>query len=272
MVDIIPSLLSKHNKPLHTLEVSARGHQYLRGWDTFIWWWFSPSGCVRCLLAPSIPGWEHCFLLVRPQCALRSHPVVSWPRKGMASFSTFHVKWLSLYIFPLCVYTGFAAVTIPFGVTSSFTIALTAFGVVRYLHVEDICLPWLLSLRKTVGWPDTMDKTQSGDGQEGTALQSQHRGGRRRGALPPWLPQPSPSGQDFILSHAFQPGLLVINQKCIFYVALIYIYLMLKVICDHLSVFQHMESGNNRPQLHAVRRNCVFTRHNVVYWVLIITN
>ena len=83
---------------------------------------------------------------------------------------------------------------------------------------------------------------------------------------------PYPSVEDFIFGHDFQPGLLVINQKHIFCVVLIYIYLMLKVICDHLSVFQHMESGNNRFQHHAVKRNCVFTRHNVVYWVLIITN
>lgn len=83
---------------------------------------------------------------------------------------------------------------------------------------------------------------------------------------------PCPSGEDFIFGCGFQPGLLVINQKHIFYVVLIYIYLMLKVICDHLSVFQHMESGNNRFQHHAVKRDCVFTRHNVVYWVLIITN
>lgn len=83
---------------------------------------------------------------------------------------------------------------------------------------------------------------------------------------------PYPSVEDFIFGRDFQPGLLVINQKHIFCVVLIYIYLMLKVICDHLSVFQHMESGNNRFQHHAVKRDCVFTRHNVVYWVLIITN
>lgn len=78
--------------------------------------------------------------------------------------------------------------------------------------------------------------------------------------------------QDLIFCQDFQPGLLDINQKHIFNDVLIYIYLMFKVICDHLSVFQHMESGNNRFQLHAVRKDCVFTRHNVVYWVLIITN
>lgn len=83
---------------------------------------------------------------------------------------------------------------------------------------------------------------------------------------------PHPSRECLILGQDFQAGLLVINQKCICYVVLIYIYLMLKVICDHLSVFQHMESGNNRFQLHAVKRDCVSTRHNVVYWVLIITN
>lgn len=36
-----------------------------------------------------------------------------------------------------------------------------------------------------------------------------------------------PSGEDFIFGHDFQPGLLVINQKHIFYVVLIYIYLVL---------------------------------------------
>lgn len=47
---------------------------------------------------------------------------------------------------------------------------------------------------------------------------------------------------DFISCQGFQPGLLDINQKHIFSNVLIYIYLMFKVICDHLSVFQHMES------------------------------
>lgn len=81
---------------------------------------------------------------------------------------------------------------------------------------------------------------------------------------PSWASLPSAvqmailSGEDFIFGPDFQPSLLVINQKCIFYVVLIYIYLVLKVICDHLSVFQHMESGNNRFQLHAVKRDCVF--------------
>lgn len=77
---------------------------------------------------------------------------------------------------------------------------------------------------------------------------------------------------DFIPCQDFKPGLLDINQKHIFYPVLIYIYLMLKVICDHLSVFQHMESVNNRFWLHAVKKDCVFTRDDVVYWVLIITN
>lgn len=77
---------------------------------------------------------------------------------------------------------------------------------------------------------------------------------------------------DFIPCQDFKPGLLDINQKHIFYPVLIYIYLMLKVICDHLSVFQHMESVNNRFQPHAVKKDCIFTRHDVVYWVLIITN
>ena len=64
--------------------------------------------------------------------------------------------------------------------------------------------------------------------------------------------------EDFIFGRDFQPGLLVINQKHIFCVVLIYIYLMLKVICDHLSVFQHMESGNNRFQHHAEERLCFY--------------
>nr|XP_023443872.2 calmodulin-lysine N-methyltransferase isoform X2 [Dasypus novemcinctus] len=93
-----------------------------------------------------------------------------------------------------------------------------------------------------------------------------------RAALTAQCRQPIPFGRGLRFDHDFQPGLLVINQKHIFCVILIYICLMLKVICDHLSVFQHMEQGNNRFQLRAVKRDCVFTRHNVVYWVLIITN
>lgn len=77
--------------------------------------------------------------------------------------------------------------------------------------------------------------------------------------------------QDHLLSR-FQTWSFRYQSKHIFNNVLIYIYLMFKVICDHLSVFQHIESVNNRFQLHAVKKDCVFTRHNVVYWVLIITN
>lgn len=86
------------------------------------------------------------------------------------------------------------------------------------------------------------------------------------------MPSTSYEISDFIPCQDFKPGLLDINQNCIFQPVLIYIYLMLKVICDHLSVSQHMESVNNRFQPHAVKKDCVFTRHDVVYWVLIITN
>lgn len=135
-------------------------------------------------------------------------------------------KWLYLRPF-VYLTTDFVIVTVPFGIISSFTITLASFSVLGFLYIEDTCLPWLCSLRKTVEWTDTMDKNQSAAGHDGIDLWSEHSGGRLSQPLPLWFTQPSPSGKDFIWGHASQPGLLVINQKCIFYVVLIYIYLML---------------------------------------------
>lgn len=86
-------------------------------------------------------------------------------------------KWLYLcpYVY---LTTDFVTVTVPFGIISSFTITLASFSVLGFLYIEDTCLPWLCSWRKTVEWTDTMEKNQSAAGHNGIDLWYEHLGGR----------------------------------------------------------------------------------------------
>lgn len=93
-------------------------------------------------------------------CCVMPRPVASWLEGEYHPLGA-HEMAVSVHFPFVHRATDFVTVAVLFGIILSFTITLASLGVLSFLSIEDACLPWLCSLRKTVGWTDTMDKNQS---------------------------------------------------------------------------------------------------------------